>query len=534
MKKFTLFILSIFLMMGTSVAQEDSFSLLSTSPGNGQSVFNVSYVLLEFNKDVVVSFPEGGIEVKRNGTEDVYKLTRLSDNQYLPKHLVQFLFDKVTVVGKDGEEELVDMMLETPGEYTYTIPAGVIKSVDGEDFPEYTSSFTICGTLGIEGVTPEETTKLEKIQLTFDKPVASVKMPGSGLVVVDMYWSPVANIKKEVAISDDKKTVTLELDTPITTEGTYNLDIYNGIFVGEDGSQNEYQSYMFTVINPNPSFSANYEEGEKVKEIKDLELTFKNVNEVKLVEGADKAVVYIPGGSDVEGTATVKNNKLTIKFAQEFTEEGIYTFFIPAGFFTMDGLANDVFELNVELYTFAITALEVVSVTPDAGPVDRLEKITVTFNQPVSLAYDEYWQQISREIKLTCGDKVYTLTNNPSYSASASSQVEYLVNAEWTGYEYKSTPVTAEGTYALDLAEIIVNYAPETYIDEWGYQNTRWNATGYCEGTFTWTIGNGTGIEEVQGEAAKMNGIYDLAGRKLENVTNAGVYIVNGKKVVVK
>lgn len=28
--------------------------------------------------------------------------------------------------------------------------------------------------------------------------------------------------------------------------------------------------------------------------------------------------------------------------------------------------------------------------------------------------------------------------------------------------------------------------------------------------------------------------IYDLQGRKIENVTEAGIYIVNGKKVLVK
>lgn len=31
-----------------------------------------------------------------------------------------------------------------------------------------------------------------------------------------------------------------------------------------------------------------------------------------------------------------------------------------------------------------------------------------------------------------------------------------------------------------------------------------------------------------------IRGIYDLQGRKIENVTEAGIYIVNGKKVLVK
>ena len=43
-----------------------------------------------------------------------------------------------------------------------------------------------------------------------------------------------------------------------------------------------------------------------------------------------------------------------------------------------------------------------------------------------------------------------------------------------------------------------------------------------------------TGIENVKGEDAKSNGVYDLSGRKLEQITVPGLYIVNGKKVLVK
>lgn len=43
-----------------------------------------------------------------------------------------------------------------------------------------------------------------------------------------------------------------------------------------------------------------------------------------------------------------------------------------------------------------------------------------------------------------------------------------------------------------------------------------------------------TGIGEVEGEDNETKVIFDLTGRRVENITNAGIYIVNGKKVLVK
>ena len=43
-----------------------------------------------------------------------------------------------------------------------------------------------------------------------------------------------------------------------------------------------------------------------------------------------------------------------------------------------------------------------------------------------------------------------------------------------------------------------------------------------------------TGIEDVIGENGNVEGVYDLTGRKIEDITTQGIYIINGKKVLVK
>ena len=46
--------------------------------------------------------------------------------------------------------------------------------------------------------------------------------------------------------------------------------------------------------------------------------------------------------------------------------------------------------------------------------------------------------------------------------------------------------------------------------------------------------GETTGVEEVKGENGKVKTIYDLQGRKLTEITEPGIYIIDGKKVLVK
>ena len=46
--------------------------------------------------------------------------------------------------------------------------------------------------------------------------------------------------------------------------------------------------------------------------------------------------------------------------------------------------------------------------------------------------------------------------------------------------------------------------------------------------------GNATSVSEVSGEDIEVEGIYDLVGRKLKQISSPGVYIVNGKKTFVK
>lgn len=48
------------------------------------------------------------------------------------------------------------------------------------------------------------------------------------------------------------------------------------------------------------------------------------------------------------------------------------------------------------------------------------------------------------------------------------------------------------------------------------------------------SAGENTGIENVETESAEENAVFDLAGRRIESITAPGVYIINGKKTVIR
>ena len=531
--------MSMFFMLGTSVAQDKekeeenaAFALQYSTPADGEYVFTVYNIRLQFNKDIVVTIPEGGIAVTNKNTGDVVKITRLDNNEWIEKSTAVFLFEQESVFDeKEDKEELRDQVIETPGEWSYTIPAGCIKSVDGDEFAEQTFTFTIASSMDIESISPADAvTTLDKIEVTLPKAIASVNT--GKLSLLDNSWMPASAFKSEVTYSDDRKTVTLELETPMTAPGTYSLNIYQGAFLSEDGALSNYREITLQVIDPTPSFATNLNDGDQVKELGNLEISFNNVSNVEIVKN-DAIQVWTPSQSKVVGEASKDGNRIIVTFSQELKEEGLYTFYIPAGAFTMDGAPNEEREINVTLYSFVITPLEVVSVTPVEGAVEQIEKIVIEFNQPITLSFNENWQQISYNVTLKGDTKDYVLTYAPS-GYGVSTKLEYLVNAEWNGFDAYvcSAPVAEAGTYTLNLKDVVVDYAGESVSDEWG-THYEWHAKNGCvDKSYTWTIAD-TAIDDVEAENGEKV-IYDLTGRRVENITNAGIYIVNGKKVLVK
>ena len=541
MKKFTLFFMSMFLILGTAMAkdEEKDFNSPEVYPANGSFQNTVWNIRLTFPEAIVVEQSEVNIDVINSKTnETAIKITSCKVNQS-DDHVAEFAFEQIAVEDK-GKVEMKDQSLETPGSYSYTIPAGIIKGASGAEFAGGTYTFTIATFFEIADWSPKEAKEaVTELVFTFDKEITDVNLPESGFQCFQnyQYLSPTYLLVKDTNISEDKKSVTFSLETFLTDFGNYDVNIPLGTFIsGEEVSMSK--SIWFNIVDPTPSFSTNYKDGDKVKveEFGNFEISFKNVEVVELKQ-TEFTVLNLTAQSSITGTAAYseETKKITVTLGQELTQAGDYQFKIPAGMFTMDGVENEARDVKINLYTFTIVPLEVVDVYPKAGEtVDSLDRIVIKFNQIVSLSWTEdYMSQISQKITLTCDEQKFTLTN--ASGSALSDQVEYLVNAEWDGFKWATTPIKSAGTYTLNLADIIVDYAAEMTTDQYGTYVKEWHGkNGSCEGTFSWTIeAEDNAIDFNQAEAGAQV-IYDLLGRRVENITGAGIYIVNGRKVIIK
>ena len=362
----------------------------------------------------------------------------------------------------------------------------------------------------------------------------------TGIVASDTIWGE----WYDDATGETNKYVNgLIYPTGLDVPGIYTMTIPAGTFVSaQDNSIAIAETTLtFNVVAPKPKWWTDYDYATTVREFETITIGFENVNELKLNEDV-APMLFTAAGSEYTGTAELvkevdeKEGKTTyrirVSFGEKFSEEGQYYVVIPAGMFTMNNeVSNENKQITLEILApVEVTPLEFVSITPAEGNVNEIGAIVITFNQQVGFVYDENWQVVGRDIYLTdANGNTITLSQTGSYMVGYN-QIEYAylgdepqMNEYWF---YQAVPITTSGTYTLDLSQILVTY---------GYDNVSYSysASGSVEKTITWTIGDDTAVEGIEAEAENAE-IYDLTGRRVEKITNAGIYIVNGVKKVIK
>ena len=196
----------------------------------------------------------------------------------------------------------------------------------------------------------------------------------------------------------------------------------------------------------------------------------------------------------------------------------------------------------------ALTTLEIAVITGVTETVDKDNNVvwfyvtaeileagqTIPANTPcVIRSIQQEGITIERSLSLVSGTKI---------DASGANVIEHEGNKgntyRFTG-QYTKTGITDDDkTYAM-AGGALKQPTPGAPVSLGAY---RW----YLEinpsdenATATFSFGRfenegTTGVEEVRTEDANVKGIYDLQGRKIDEITKPGLYIVDGKKVLVK
>lgn len=223
-----------------------SLQLVGVTPDGETSESWVRALTLSFNKEVYVWSLDFDVKGMNTGEEFYINSHHIGENSDGGFDLTLYLGD-----ANDGWTK----MITVPDTYTYTIPAGAIKSVDGEDLPETTITFTVDGTFPVVSYSPVETTSLEQIELTFDKVIED-------MTIYYDWW--ICNEEGDAVAYVDwgsgrgSKTVTLGLNTPITTPGIYSLRIFAGAFTAANNMPNMPANLTFTVAEDTPAISTDY------------------------------------------------------------------------------------------------------------------------------------------------------------------------------------------------------------------------------------------------------------------------------------
>ena len=387
---------------------------------------------------------------------------------------------------------------------------------DGADAPFYNANFTsafcveeteiVVEPLTVVAVTPAEAVEsLQTITIEFDAEIA-VDEANVNACTIDYGWGVTigttatveGNVLKLVAFSPikDKGQYPLTIPAGVVTRASDGVAYEGGVFTFE---VKEKEKEPLAVVKVTPEA-----EVEKLDVIT-IEFNYNmSVNAmsavVATIANADNSISYTFNTMD-----DIKYDGKVITFnlgENAITASGEYTLTIPSGLISAtDGTKY------TGTHTFTVVApaapetfaVEAFLFPAPQGEVTKISGIRVEANQGQLLS------------ALPTG---WTFTNEAGK--------EFDMKIEWL-YDYETilimfNPAIEEaGTYTLNIP------AGSLKTDD-GKE---------CEAaTFEFTIGIPIGIDGIEAEGEQT--IYDLTGRKIETITKGGIYIVNGKKVMVK
>lgn len=325
-------------------------------------------------------------------------------------------------------------------------------------------------------------------------------------------------------------------EAAVTDEGTYTINIPAGAFKNDKGLANtEAIELTYTIKADAPS------EPLKVvsvtpDEFGDEEATFTAFPEVSVTFNREVTVdesktisvfSMLGGGRGIKSVAKVSDNdaKTVIITTTGVTESGMYTMIVPEDIFVDQyGQGNDEDEVSVNIEAPANTFLPN-SITPaDGSTVDAIKTIRLSFTDP----------GLVREDRVANIKVVNAATNEEVEGKVIGAEFPFTIDDEDNFSDIVITfdNINEAGQYIITIPEGLVydSFADENE-DDYGVS---FGATYNPEFTITLTIDPTlTNINSAKANTNAKSSIYTISGVKV-NKASQGVFIINGKKAIVK
>lgn len=504
-----------------------------SDPSMTKPTFNFNYLNLEFPGYETVAVKEGLSYTDQ--TVQVYKDGK--DGSASTVMLNNFIAEGNKLSYTNQYSDLIEV-----GHYFLTIPQGMIEL--GEEKTPCTPFLVEFDIVAPDPVAIEVTpangatvSMLNKATISFPElsSVALARNPSVSLykVVVEEGEEKLTTIGGAYSqsaftqLSDNSFSVAF--NGLATVDGTYRIKIASNSFEYEGGFNQEYSIDVNFVAPKAPAFAMTPDNSEALPKLQNFTITFPEESVVKINEALSSKTTTLYKGEKIEyseygwisnaaiGSTSLyapvegTTNSFSFSLSGAGLDKGKYVLSIPAGVFLIgedennfNGEIQVVYECNGE-------GLDKIEVTP-SGAVKELNEISVTYVDETSISFQSSY----------AGFSFYKYVEGQSYG----DYVSYIMGDDLriegnTLYIKFSEPVTAEGVYYIEIS------AYSLFMSD--------GSTPSTPQTIYFTVDpNATdAVESVEIEQ-KDNRIFNINGHEVKSMNAPGIYIVNGKKLIVR
>lgn len=422
----------------------------------------------------------------------------------------------------------------TPGTYTLTVGAGkFLLGEEGKEIPtpEYKFVYVIEDNGvpdtpydGTDEITPAQgaVSRIDNIVIAFEGDVEVINP--SNIIISDYEDAISANLE---AVGN---TLVLTPEKAITRYGQYVLTIDAGS-ITIDGHLNPAYQYIYIVAKQNGpwsgSFTAVPANDSAVESIKNVAITFNGINDLtlnSLAKPEDFPALYnsVTGDRIMPSINTTAQNTLKVSLYSAVTAPGEYEIVVPRQFIYLDGemMPED---LKVKYFIEKSQNYREVAFTfvpSDGATISAMDAIEVTFAAEglTNVAHNSFaWGTQAPRFVSETGAAVPTI------------QIKKLTELS---YNFNHTyPFSTSGEFSLVIP---AEYFTFTFSDGYEQKNEEITTTFNVLGTSA--IDAVENVETLSGDVYSALGVCILHNATPDQVKTlpAGLYLINGKKIIVR